>query len=90
MDYIVPFTWLSAASAFSKSPSLKLLKAPPPGVLVPLMTDPERERTFMTNGLSTMDHKNRSPSNFQRYKRTKDRNLLHRLRTLANYDHGSR
>lgn len=53
---IVIFTWLNAASAFCKSLSLKLLNAPPPGVLTPECTDPARERTFMTNGLSRVSN----------------------------------
>jgi hypothetical protein len=47
----VPLTRLSAASAIFKSPSLRLLNAPPPGVLAPLIIDPDRERTFITSGL---------------------------------------
>lgn len=50
--FTCPLTWLKAASAFIKSPSLKLLNAPPPGVLAPLITEPDRERTFMTKGLA--------------------------------------
>ena len=42
---------LSAASALRKSPSLRLLDHPPPGVLAPDMTEFVRERTFITRGL---------------------------------------
>ena len=47
----VPLTCDSAASALRRSPSLRDLNGPPPGVLAPDMTDEARERTFMTNGL---------------------------------------
>jgi hypothetical protein len=49
--FTAPFTCDRAASAFRRSPSLRDLNGPPPGVLAPDMTDDARERTFITSGL---------------------------------------
>lgn len=49
--FMAPFTCDSAASALRRSPSLRDLNGPPPGVLAPDMTDDARERTFITSGL---------------------------------------
>ena len=70
----VPFTLLSASSARFKSPSLKAWNAPPPGVLVPLLIELARERTFMISGLNREISCELAP--IQRDRRTKDTNLL--------------